>query len=92
MQEELMSVEEAAALVKRSASSVWRWLRTGALEAVVVAGRTRFRREAVLRLLEPRTRKRAAERQRPAAGMEPRPGDGAARERHSQGTSSSKGR
>lgn len=72
MQDELLTVEEAATLAKRSASSLWRWLRTGALEAVVVAGRTRFHRADVLRLLEPRTRASWQRGRKPAVNRQKR--------------------
>ena len=54
MDNDLLTAEESGALAGRSASTIWRWHAHGHLEAVTVAGRTRFQRADVLRLLEPR--------------------------------------
>lgn len=58
-EDDLISAEESGALVERSASTIWRRAARGDLEAVIVGGRTRFRRGDVLKLLEPRPRPRS---------------------------------
>jgi excisionase family DNA binding protein len=51
--DDLLTPEQAAALLGRSVSSVWRARQRGQLTAVELLGRTRFRRHDVLALLEP---------------------------------------
>ncbi len=55
--DDLLGPEEAATLVGRSLSTIWRKHAAGQLSAVEVAGRTRFRRTELLRLVEPRVRR-----------------------------------
>jgi excisionase family DNA binding protein len=50
----VLEPEAAALLIGCSLSTLWRRHNQGLVPAVKVAGRTRFRREDVLRYLEPR--------------------------------------
>jgi hypothetical protein len=55
--QDLLEPEAAAIFVGCSISTLWRRHGDGLLPAFKVAGRTRFRREDLLRYLEPRARK-----------------------------------
>lgn len=54
---ELLTVEEAAVMARRSVPTIWRWARTGRLTTYAVAGRTRVRRADLLRALAPERRR-----------------------------------